>query len=78
MPGPAVNGRGEGPGRVFAWRFDAHGVLESTLHSDVYERGVYSLDTIDLDGDGVLEILGGYRRGTAEYQSYVDVSKRQR
>lgn len=75
MPGPAVNARGEGSGQVFLWRFDADGALESTLCSDVYERGVFSLDTIDLDGDGILEILAGYERGPVESQAYVDVLK---
>lgn len=70
-----VNAQGEGPGQVFLWRFDAGGTLESVLHSDLYERGVYSLDTIDLDGDGILEILAGYECGSAESQAFVDVLK---
>ncbi|MDZ4167117.1 MAG: VCBS repeat-containing protein [Coriobacteriia bacterium] len=73
IPGATVNARGEGPGRVFVWRFNADGTLESALHSDTYERGVSSLGSIDLDGDGVLEILAGYERGAAESKAYVDV-----
>ena len=75
MPDSPVNARGEGPGQVFVWRFDADGALESVIHSDVYERGASSLDVIDLDGDGVLEILAGYERGSTESQAYVDVLK---
>jgi len=61
------------PGRVYVVRVEEEGSY-SAIHSEAYMGvGIDAIDVGDLDGDGAQEIIVGYRTGTQDLQSHVDV-----
>ena len=61
------------PGRVYVVRVEEEGSY-SAIHSEAYMgAGIDAIDVGDLDGDGAQEIIVGYRTGTQDLQSHVDV-----
>jgi len=61
------------PGRVYVVRVEEEGSY-SAIHSEAYMGvGIDVIDVGDLDGDGAQEIIVGYRTGTQDLQSHVDV-----